>query len=74
MNHFLPIYGKNQQKWLSVEIIEKIMNKKLIEDAILSAISLISNELDAIIVDDLRSEFELTLNELNLALIEIAKE
>jgi hypothetical protein len=50
------------------------MNKKLIEDAILSAISLISNELDAIIVDDLRSEFELTLNELNLALIEIAKE
>jgi len=50
------------------------MNKKLIEDVILSAISLISNELDAIIVDDLRSEFELTLNELNLALIEIAKE
>jgi len=50
------------------------MNKKLIEDAILFAISLISNELDAIIVDDLRSEFELTLNELNLALIEIAKE
>ena len=50
------------------------MNEKLIEDAILSAISLISNELDAIIVDDLRSEFELTLNELNLALIEIAKE
>jgi hypothetical protein len=50
------------------------MNKKLIEDAILSAISLISNELDAIIVDDLRSEFELTLNELNLALIELAKE
>lgn len=50
------------------------MNKKLIEYAILSAISLISNELDAIIVDDLRSEFELTLNELNLALIEIAKE
>ena len=50
------------------------MNKKLIEDAILSAISLISNELDAIILDDLRSEFELTLKELNLALIEIAKE
>ena len=50
------------------------MNKKLIEDVILSAISLISNELDDIIVDDLRSEFELTLNELNLALIEIAKE
>jgi hypothetical protein len=50
------------------------MNKKLIEDVILSAISLISNELDAIIVDDLRSEFELTLNELNLALIELAKE
>ena len=50
------------------------MNKKLIEDVSLSAISLISNELDAIIVDDLRSEFELTLNELNLALIEIAKE
>lgn len=30
------------------------MNKKLIEDAVLSAISLISNELDAIIVDDCR--------------------
>jgi hypothetical protein len=50
------------------------MNKELIEAAILSAISLISNELDAIIVDDLRSDFELTLKELNLALIEITKE
>lgn len=49
------------------------MDKELIEDAILSAISLISNELDAIIVDDLRSEFELTLEGLNLALIELKK-
>jgi hypothetical protein len=47
------------------------MNKKLIESAILSAINLVSNELDSIIDDDLKSEFESTLNELKLALAEL---
>jgi hypothetical protein len=49
------------------------MNKELISSAIVSAISLISNELDSIIDENLREEFELTLNELNLALTEIDK-
>lgn len=50
------------------------MNKKLITHALQSAIELISNELEAICNDDLQEEFELTLEELNLALDEIGKE
>jgi hypothetical protein len=50
------------------------MNKQLIETAILSATNLISDELDSIISDDLRSQFELTLAELDLALKELGKE
>jgi hypothetical protein len=49
------------------------MNKQLIENAILSAINLISNELDSIINEDLQNEFDLTLDELNLALAELKK-
>jgi len=50
------------------------MNRVLIENAILSAINLISNELDSIINVDLLNQFELTLEELDLALKEIRKE
>jgi len=49
------------------------MNKDLIINAILSAISLISNELDAIENDDLLNEFKNTLKELDIALEEILK-
>lgn len=50
------------------------MNKSIIENAILSAINLISDELDSIIVDDLRDQFEMTLAELENALKELKKE
>jgi hypothetical protein len=50
------------------------MNKLIIQSAILSAIQLISNELEAIDSEDLLQNFELTLAELNLALKEIEKE
>jgi hypothetical protein len=49
------------------------MNKQIIENAILSAINLISNELDSIINEDLQNEFDLTLDELNLALTELKR-
>ncbi len=41
--------------------------------AIISAIQLISDELNSIEYDDLKEEFEVTLDELNLALEEINK-
>lgn len=47
------------------------MNKDIITKAITSAINLISNELNSIEYTDLKEEFEITLNELNLALEEI---
>jgi len=40
------------------------MNKQIIESAIISAIDLISNELDIISNDELQSQFEITLEEL----------
>ncbi len=49
------------------------MNKDLITKAIISAINLISDELNSIENDELKEEFEITLNELNLALEEIKK-
>lgn len=50
------------------------MNKQIIENAILSAMNLISDELDSIINDDLREQFEITLAELDIALKELKKE
>ena len=50
------------------------MNKQIVRNAIQSAINLISDELDSIISDDLRNQFELTLAELDLALKELGKE
>jgi len=50
------------------------MNKQIIENAILSAMNLISDELDSIINDNLREQFEITLVELDLALKELKKE
>jgi len=50
------------------------MNRELIENAILSAINLLSDELDSIISDDLLEKFELTLAELYQALKELKKE
>lgn len=49
------------------------MDKNLITKAIISAIKLISDELNSIENDCLMEEFEVTLNELNLALEEIKK-
>jgi hypothetical protein len=49
------------------------MNKDLLSKAIISAIKLISDELNSIEKDELKEEFEITLNELNLALEEIKK-
>ncbi len=49
------------------------MNKELISKAIICAIKLISDELNSIENDDLKEEFEITLDELNLALEEIKK-
>ena len=52
----------------------KIMNKILIESAITSAINLISNELEPLIEEDLRSEIEIVLAQLELAVKELKKE
>lgn len=49
------------------------MNKDLITIAIISAIKLISDELNSIEIAELKEEFEITLNKLNLALAEIKK-
>jgi hypothetical protein len=49
------------------------MDKELVIKAIVSAINLISNELDSITYDDLKYEFEQTLEELNIALTELGK-
>lgn len=49
------------------------MNKDLITIAIISAIKLISDELNSIENAELKEEFEITLNKLNLALAEIKK-
>lgn len=50
------------------------MNKTIIKNAILSAIRLISDELESIEYNELRSDFEMTLVELEQALKEIEKE
>ena len=50
------------------------MNKILIESSITSAINLISNELEPLIEEDLRSEIEILLAQLELALKELKKE
>lgn len=52
----------------------KYMDKELIANALSSAITLISNELDVISCEDLHQEFEITLAELTLALNEIQKD
>ena len=53
---------------------KKYMNKILIESSITSAINLISNELEPLIEEDLRSEIEIVLAQLELALKELKKE
>ena len=50
------------------------MNKILIESAITSAMNLISNELEPLIEEDLQSEIEIVLAQLELALKELKKE
>ena len=50
------------------------MNKTLIESAIRSAIKLISNEMESLENDDLQSEYEITLAQLELAVKELNKE
>ena len=50
------------------------MNKILIETAIASAMNLISTELEPLIEEDLRSEIEMVLAQLELALKELKME
>jgi len=50
------------------------MNKILIESAISSAMNLISNELEPLIEEDLRSEIEIVLAQMDMALKELKKE
>ena len=50
------------------------MNKDLIAGALQTSIDLINNELEGVMDDNLREEFELTLAQLNLALKELKKE
>ena len=47
------------------------MDKELIINAINSAIYLTSNELESVCNDELKTEYEQTLDELNLALNEL---
>ena len=51
-----------------------IINKILIESAIRSAINLISNEMESLTSDDLQSEYEIVLVQLNMALKEFKTE
>jgi len=55
-------------------IKEIIMNNILIESAIRSAINLISNEMESLTSDDLQSEYEIVLVQLNMALKEFKTE
>lgn len=57
-----------------IKLTTFIMNKELISKAIVSAINLISNELDVIEYEDLKNEFSMTLEELNIALNELEKQ
>ena len=50
------------------------MNKILIDSAISSAMNLISNELEPLIEEDLRSEIEIVLAQLDMALKELKTE
>ena len=50
------------------------MNKILIESAIFSAMNLISNEMEPLIEEDLRSEIEIVLAQLDMALKELKTE
>jgi hypothetical protein len=50
------------------------MNKQIVISAIQSAINLISDELESIVSDDLRNQFDITLAELEFALKELEKE
>ena len=50
------------------------MNKSLIESAVVSAMNLISNELEPLIEEDLRSEIEIVLAQLDMALKELKTE
>jgi len=50
------------------------MNKILIESAISSAMNLISNELEPLIEEDLRSEIGIVLAQLDMALKELKTE
>ena len=50
------------------------MNKILIESAIRSAINLISNEMESLTSDDLQSEYEIVLVQLDMALKEFKTE
>jgi len=50
------------------------MNKILIESAISSAMNLISNEMEPLIEEDLRSEIEIVLAQLDMALKELKTE
>ena len=49
------------------------MNKEIVINAIVSAIYLISNDIESIEFDDLRNDYEIALNELNNALEELKK-
>jgi len=50
------------------------MNTELIENALISARQLISHEMESIINEDLREEFEQTLEEINRAIYELREE
>ncbi|MCH5598652.1 hypothetical protein [Niabella ginsengisoli] len=50
------------------------MNSEKIETALLSALSLLNNELDNIEFDDLKNEYLLVIEQLETALKEFAKD
>ena len=50
------------------------MNKVLIESAIVSAINLITDEMESLVNDDLRSDYVMTLAQLEQALKELKTE
>lgn len=50
------------------------MNSKKIETALLSALSLLNNEVNSIEYDELRNEYLLVIKELETALNEIVKD
>lgn len=49
------------------------MNKEIIESALISALSLVNNEIESVVVDELKDEYLVVIEKLESALKEVSK-